>query len=385
MIFIIPFLLLFPKFGFFDVGVLALFVFSLLKGNRIFRVDPFVISILLIISISFLSAIYNGGLITSEFILKPIRVLLVYYAVTTLTNIDYDDVVKGIMVAVLINSIMMYIQFFSELYGLQVYYNPEFIDRFDMIYRQPGFYSGYPEHSIVTACALVLLYREHKKLFYICILAAMPSLLLSGRTGIYALLVGLSFYLFILSFRKPNLLIYLASFLISISLALNLIKLFEEYINPQIIFAVDHILLPVQGMLSDSGKLGDYSTEDLINNHYFLPDDWGGLLIGNSLPPFDGGVKSDVSFIRIIFGNGIFSLILYLFCFVFLARSLLLSEKLRTGESFILIFIFLVAILKGPFLFSRVVGDVFIILCVLSRFTKSNFHSIEETLKVGRL
>ncbi|HGH6016973.1 TPA: hypothetical protein AB5H59_004079, partial [Vibrio mimicus] len=84
-------------------------------------------------------------------------------------------------------------------------------------------------------------------------------------------------------------------------------------------------------------------------------------------------------------GNGIFSLILYLFCFVFLARSLLLSENLRTGESFILIFIFWVAILKGPFLFSRVVGDVFIILCVLSRFTKSNFHSIEETLKVGRL
>ena len=384
MIFIIPFLLLFPKLGFFDIGVLALFIFSLLKGNRIFKVDPFAISILLIILISFLSAIYNGGVITPEFIFKPIRVLLVYYSVTTLTNIDYGDVVKGIIVAVLINSLMMYIQFISEMYGFQVYYNPEFIDRFDIVYRQPGFYSGYPEHSIITACALILSYRQYKKLFYICILIAVPSLLLSGRTGIYALLVGVSIHLIFLSFRKPKLLIYLVSVLFSIYLTLNLIKLLEEYISPQVIFAVEHILLPIQGILSDSGRLGDYSTDDLINNHYILPDGWGDLLIGNSLPPFEGGVRSDVSLIRIIFGNGVLSLVLYLFCFVFLSRYMILSDKLKINESLIIIFIFLVAILKGPFLFSRVVGDVFIILSVLSRLAKSNFYLNEKSLIVGR-
>ena len=55
MIFIIPFLLLFPKIGLFDVGVLILFIFSLLKGDKKFRIDPFVVSILLILSISLLS------------------------------------------------------------------------------------------------------------------------------------------------------------------------------------------------------------------------------------------------------------------------------------------------------------------------------------------
>ncbi|OEE42265.1 hypothetical protein ACODG7_12190 [Vibrio anguillarum] len=384
MIFIIPFLLLFPKIGLFDVGVLILFIFSLLKGDKKFRIDPFVVSILLILSISLLSAIYNGGIITSEYALKPVRILLLYFSVTALTTINYTDVVKGIMVAVLVNSIMMYIQFFSELHGLPVYYNPEFIDRFDMIYRQPGFYSGYPEHSIIAACAFILLFREHKKLFYICLVFTMPSLLLSGRTGIYALLVGVALYLFFLSFRKPRLLIYLTTFLISLYLILYFVKLFEGYFNPQIIFAVEHILLPIQGVLSDSGRLGDYSTDDLINNHYFLPDDWHGLLIGNSLPPFDGGVKSDVSFIRIIFGNGIFSLILYLFCFAFLARKLFLSNKIGTSEAFIIVFIFLVSIFKGPFLFSRIVGDVFIILCVLARLPDSNVL-LNKQLKVGRL
>lgn len=81
----------------------------------------------------------------------------------------------------------------------------------------------------------------------------------------------------------------------------------------QFIFAVDYILLPIQDILSDSGRLGDYSTDDLINNHYILPDSWDGLLIGNSLPPFEGGVRSDVSLIRVIFGNGVLSLVLYLF------------------------------------------------------------------------
>ncbi|WP_341501651.1 hypothetical protein [Gallaecimonas sp. GXIMD4217] len=360
---LIPLFLLLPKFGFVDFGILFLFFYVVFFRKLRISLDVGLVLILIIIGLALVSSIFSGGVITAEYVLKPVRLLLVYVLAKSCVPFNVQSFVEGLSAAVIINSLLIYFQFLGSMYGFDVYYNPDFFDNHNIIYRQPGFFAGYPEHSILLAMSLVLSFSYSKRCFYALVLVALPSAIFSGRTGVYSLLLGLLITSFFSAFFTLKGALRISTLVAILCASFLFISSHKHHLHPQVSFALEHVLLPLEGLMS--GRMGDYSTEDLLQNHYKFPDDITTLLVGNSLPPFEGGVESDVSIIRILYGNGIFSLLLYLILFLYFSIHFLTSPRGMARESFILCLIFLIALLKGPFLFSRVVGDAFLLSAIV--------------------
>ncbi|HHG3074734.1 TPA: hypothetical protein ACPVWR_004647, partial [Vibrio parahaemolyticus] len=114
----------------------------------------------------------------------------------------------------------------------------------------------------------------------------------------------------------------------------------------------------------NTGNALDYSSRDLVENHYRLPVAFWDLLFGNSLPPRESPVNTDVSYIRIWWSNGLIGLTLYMSHFILLTFIGLCYAKDKSTKTYFLLMItsVFIASFKGPFLFSRLSYDILIML-----------------------
>ena len=92
------------------------------------------------------------------------------------------------------------------------------------------------------------------------------------------------------------------------------------------------------------------------------------MLIGNSLDKASGFQPSDISFVRVLWSNGIFSLLLYVLSFfiVWYYSVKRLSDKPLKVLYFSIFFLVFAMLFKGPYLFSTIVGPMVMFLFVTS-------------------
>jgi hypothetical protein len=138
--------------------------------------------------------------------------------------------------------------------------------------------------------------------------------------------------------------------------------------HPLIVGTVSKMFANIFNFL-ETGSFHDYSTSQLVSEeHLSYPSDIKTFLIGNSLPKTNFFQPSDISFVRVIWSNGIFSLLTYILaffyvCYLAVTKTLNKAHKVLFSAIFVMVFILL---FKGPYLFSSTVGPLVLFLFALS-------------------
>ena len=374
-----------PKVGFIDLPIIALFIWSLvlnipnvLRGNIKLTINNNIITILFLLSILviivYISSLYNSS-ISITYTFRPFRmIVIVILLMAILKKIYIDDVFKGILLVSITNSLIVYIQYIFDILGISplIFHPIGFSETVITPYRKPGIYNGYPVSGLMVLLGIIsssYLYIKNPKIKYtIIIVFLLPTLILTSRT---ALLEFILFIIFMLLFKTKE--IYFKSnikkvkkFFIFFSLSFMIIILYLYNQHPYFAGSINKAF----ALFINYYKYGyflDYSSRDLLENHYQFPDNYLTFLFGNSLQPFQGGVNSDVSFIRILFTTGIFSLLIYIIIFflgyIYTIKNRYLLKIEKTFIFLVLTSIF-IACFKGPYMFSRVLGDITLLFII---------------------
>ncbi len=378
--------LIMPKLGSVDLSVLALFVcfsFVFLKNIKVQSTPMkciaknhiylyiFMLSLLLLSLISFIAN--SGGDIDFQFTLKPIRVvivslMLIYIAKSEKLNVK--DVAVIIMLAASINSIVVVAQYVVQiLFGISEFLlNPNFSENVITPYRKPGLMSGYPTAGILSILGIlstVYLYRiskVNKFIFIVALLLNSVTCFMTARTAVYLFIVFCLPYFMVSVLKRRGVFIILVT-----ALSLATIVTYVASSDDKVLSGTVEKMFANIINYTQKGTFNDYSTEDLLENHYEFPDDDFTFFFGNSKSSYDSETNSDVSIFKIAWNSGVFSSIIYVFSYVFIWFSSLSMTKDNRGKVYINIFfcVFFIANAKGFYFFSRVIGDSSMLLwCV---------------------
>lgn len=378
------FLLFGYKFGVFDtsffVPMAILFQYSLLKkrsrwvGNKVTLPNEIRFLMLLmffILILSILSALLNSSNIVLEYILKPVKVVLIVcisYWYLKERGIELDRALKVLCYVASCNSIVVMLQYmFDYFLGIKDFmYHPE-IGTYTP-FRKPGLTSGFPTSGLISAIGAFISFYfymlESKKKWLLLLLLMCISVFLSARSSMYAFLLIM-----------PVLILYYAIYFKRVTPLLIIPSLVGYIVFASI--TSDHQLVvgTVSKMFAnifnylETGSFHDYSTSQLVSEeHLSYPSDIKTFLIGNSLPKTTFFQPSDISFVRVIWSNGIFSLLTYILaffyiCYLAVTKTLNKAHKVLFSAIFVMVFILL---FKGPYLFSSTVGPLMLFLFALS-------------------
>lgn len=357
--------LLAPKYGFLDMSVAALLLGFFKFGKRLslsgsaIKLLQLLTAILMIV---LLSGAANQG-VSFDLVLKPIRnilILLLLYPILRNKELTWEQIFSAIIVAGVINSFIVLLQFVFVLKGwddslLRVYPAGETAGGL----RQPGLSSGYPSSGmlccIAAATAMSIYFFKKQTTFFWLFLGCLPGVFLSARTAVVLFSVALSIILFIaiLSFRVRFLVLFGFLSTILVSAVAMLIA------NSPKIYEVFYVMFEFVFSYLDDHAIGVRSTDDLVENHYFLPSGVGEWLVGNGKSAWGiDGIPSDVWFVQNLVGVGAIATALYLCAFFYLFK---ISLRAASGYRRLIIFFAFVMVFvssfKGSFIFSRFVGD----------------------------
>tara|TARA_B100000929_G_scaffold288874_1_gene278254 strand:+ start:662 stop:1570 length:909 start_codon:yes stop_codon:yes gene_type:complete len=277
----------------------------------------------------------------------------------------------SIVIASFVNALVVILQYTLHYhFGIEKFLlNPDFSEAVITPYRKPGLMSGYPVAGLLSVLGIISLgaIDKHNKYMlvfkHIVFVVLLISLTITSRT---ALLIGIVVILalvlksrsFSLFFKKFIALVFVAS--LSVPLVMS------KYENSDVIKkTVDKSFVIFINMYKGNEVL-DYSSKDLINNHYTLPNDNSVFVIGNSVSPKQNIVNSDVFFIRFLWGNGFLSPFLYcsLVFLLYISIATKVVEYKYSNKEFyltLMLFTMVAASFKGSYFFSRVIGDVVIV------------------------
>ncbi|MFM4678113.1 hypothetical protein ACEUD4_06940 [Aeromonas media] len=375
-----------PKLGSVDFSVLSLLMcFSVvfLKNIRIKSVPMrcitknhivlyfFMVSLLVLSLVSFIAN--SGGDIDFQFTLKPIRVVIVSLMLIYIAKSEkllIKDVAVIIMLAASINSTVVVVQYIVQiLFGISDFLlNPNFSESVITPYRKPGLMSGYPTAGILSILGIlsaIYLYRTEKinKFIFIALFFLNgATCFMTARTAVYLFIVVCLPYFMMSVLKRRGLLI-----IITTALSLASIVTYVASSDDKVLSGtVDKMFANIINY-SQKGTFNDYSTEDLLENHYEFPNDQFILFFGNSKSSYDSETNSDVSIFKIAWNSGILSSIIYVLSYLFIWFSSLSMTKDKREKVYINIFfcVFFIANAKGFYFFSRVVGDSSMLLwCV---------------------
>lgn len=372
------------KVGFMDYSIFI--PFSMLLSYIIFakksinlkfpKLIMYLVSIFFtLLVISGISTIYNDSFV-SEYYLKPIRVVLVLFLIYFYfhyRNIQSDKLLKVILYVLLLNSLVVFLQYI--LFYLDI--SDTFLFHPDIklveAYRKPGLTSGFPTGgmlSIFGAFLSIYLYFKLKSNLYLYLFFVFGlSVFLTARSAMYLFIVltPLYLYLFGIVFNKRRILFYFGV------VTILLITIIYNNMNPILEETVHRMFANVINYL-ETGDFNDYSTSHMLSSdHFKFPDNLQDILIGNSLPHTSNFFVSDISYFRILWSNGIFSLFLYMLAFFLIWFNSYSKKfyKILTSEDILITFIFIVVFFmcfKGSYLFSRVIGDFLIVLFIWRKY-----------------
>jgi len=372
MDFIFIFFIIFGyKINVFDFSVivpfLLLLVASIKNNDLLISKDILIIEclFLFLFVIGSVSYVYNVTDFEFEYLLKPIRLILlsvIIYFYFFKKNIQLIDVIKYITIASLVNSLVIYSQYILDFLDVTKNFLIHPVIGTYTPYRKPGLCTGFPTSGLVSVIGsllsvfLMFLYRSKYWFIVFCIITS--TVLLSARSAMYIYILIVPVYLMYISIYYKNY-IYLKLYFIII---ICIILLIYYNIGPLLQGTIDKMFANIINYY-DTGDFNDYSTKHLLSSdHYSLPIQFDNLIIGTSLGKSSGFQPSDVSFIRIIWSNGLLSLFIYLtafFSFLFLSyqKVKFFNHKPLSVLLFCLYLSVFILMFKGPYLFSRIIGD----------------------------
>lgn len=361
--FIILSLIYLPKIGILDFTIFLLIPLSLFlfitKRIHIEKEIIFATIILLLIQAYVIIISTINGVFISNVILIPIRniiIMISLYITILYYKMNFNEFIKIILYVLLFNTILIFIQFTLHLnFGIIDYlYNPQFPAEMINTVRKPGYFTGYPVAGFISNMGTIFsiyIYRNNKNFIYIYLyLLFFITSLLTART---ALLFNILIFPFIiLSLNKRHIFYLIIIFIISVFL-------FIIYSNNYTIAIFNKFKVAFEFLIEQKG---DHSTNDLIKNHYKLPNDLLDFSFGNALDPQK---FSDVGYIQAIFKGGMTLFTITLFFYFYLFTSMLKSISKNKKDTFFILSIILCFIFynfKGPYLLSRTVGDFIMII-----------------------
>jgi len=325
--------------------------------------------LLFIFMFQIVSAIVNTSFEPSVF-LSPFRQFLILFcslAFIKKNNIRVSELLLSLLYICLCNSFLIFYQFYTHI-NIGVYewlYNPLFPSEMINVVRKPGYFTGYPVAGFFANIGCIIsfyfLSTTKKNKYFICAIVFLITSFLTARTSLL-----FAFIIFILNIGtigiKKGAVWSLFILLIFITLSSSINSLFD-------LFAGSINKASVIFELFFTGH-GDHSTNDLFNNHYIMPSDIQTLLIGNAEDPQK---YTDVGYIQQFYmGGGI--LFLLVVVFYFLSTYFVLAAAIKNKKMFYSLCLFILCFyfynFKGPYLLSRSIGDIYIVL--LSLFLVSN-------------
>jgi hypothetical protein len=374
--------ILLPRIGYIDLSVMPLIlglIYDCFKhknftifGNRSLSISIALLFIWFVISCISL-IINNSGYLHN--ILVPLRasfLLIGWYQILIRRQFTLNTILIIFVCAALLNGIFIYYQYVADYFNLSIphLYHNAFTSR--TTYRQPGLFAGYSPSSalnaIGAACALYLSIGQKVRyyLFYnVIFIVILASIFLSGRTGLIIILLFIGANLI---FAKAKLK-YISIFF-TIIIGLSLFKIY--LIAPPDIKKSYQVAFEFIFNYTESHEMGTYSTKDIIQNHYHIPSDVQTLLIGNGLE-----FNSDVAFIQIWYSSGIFAMLTATILISYIVFVSPRCKKYVYITTFIYFSLFLVCF-KGSYLFSRITGDLMIIL-----YSANIVLTTDEKLVIG--
>lgn len=246
------------------------------------------------------------------------------------------------------------------------------------LYRVAGFYSGYYTATIMTSSILLYFLFFRKWLYFsILILPSFGAMFCSGRSGFLVIIIGLLFLLLtaIISVLKNRTVFHLNfSFLIYPLIALPFIAVLINYSIKHLPSYSVHTLELVKQI--PNILLGDYkdsSTKVLVNDMYYMSEDIKLLFFGDNKSAFPDGSKSDSGYIQMLYGTGVFGIVIYL--------SFLIYGLVKTDKNHYLLLLYTVMFvlsIKGSLFYSYLFIDyLFVIICI--NLKRENFQNEEIT------
>ena len=327
--------------------------------------------ILAVISvIGILSFFVNNGDFLPEYILKPIRNIILIIILTyfiQLRKISLHDVLALVVFIITLHSIVIYLQYILYVTDISkdFLYHPSLT--WSSPIRKVGLSTGFPSAGLIIIFSVLisfyLYYIKHSKLFFVLALVQSPALFVTSRAAMYIYIAVVPLYLLYLSYKKGSILPFLgyAVFFLAgvIVVYLYLMETVQGSVDKMFVNAVNYY---------NTGSFHDYSTRHLISDdHLYFPESVKTFLIGNSLGKESGFQQSDISYVRITIGTGVFSLIFYLVAYVMLLHNSMSAVKHNYSLKLLLVALFLSFFLmsfKGHYVFSRIVGDIILIVTV---------------------
>ena len=325
----------------------------------------------------------NGAVgISTQFMFKPPRLILISVCITiifSLSDLKYSNVISIILLSALINAVVVYLQYILHFLGISDSFllNPNVGANISTPFRKAGLMAGFPIAGLLSVlgalCALYMYsgFRKRRYIFLAIFIAL--TCFLTARTALYLCIVFFGFYFSYVIMKKRDALIGF----ISILSIFSLIIFISTSDNRIIRGTVDKMFANIINY-TETGSALDYSTRDLLQNHYTFPTSEYVFTFGTSLDNRSSDVNSDVSVFRITWYSGFITAILYISAFVFV----ILSSVLRANSSREILFIscfmltLVIANFKGSYLFSRVLGDSMLLLWLAKLILSSDRNKI---------
>ncbi|WP_312946084.1 hypothetical protein [Superficieibacter sp.] len=374
-----------PKIGLFDLSILAMLVhvgLALSSALGSYRpntaldkrivVASFFMFLLFFLAI--LSFFINGAYdFDEQFLFKPIRIILIlmiYYFIFNQRKLTTDNILKAIVLAALINAVVIYIQYYGSFIGVSSTFlqNPNFSESVITPYRKAGMMSGFPVAGLLSFCGAMIcfhFYLKSNSYKYLALYLFIGlTCFVTARTAMMLFFLGTMAYILILVFKKGK----IGSFALFTTLFLVALIYISNSTNDVIAKTRDKMFANVINYVT-TGDANDYSTNDLLTNHYVFPTDFKTFIFGNSIPSEKNIVNTDVSFFRITWNNGFIAMLIYVFSYLFIWRSTVKSLRGEYLNKLIVSIIFMgvfVSNFKGFYFFSRVIGDITMLLFIIS-------------------
>ncbi len=376
------------KFGnWFDL----IFIFSLIifiykfRFLQIIKVSPLYYFLLLFLLYSFLSIkilFYTNINLFSWAInfIKPFRILFSLYAGFFLTNYlyknkyDFYGILKVIYFSIILHSIIIIIQFFNIDFRDFIYSfttTGEFRSTFEYEFRMGGLSggSGGAVLSTVQSLGIILLpfllfyskFYFSKILFLFSSITILLSIILTGRSGIYCIIIFLPMSLYLIHGFFKTFQLSLIIFSITIFSFLFINQLLQnlgltEFYN-SFYRTFDSFI-----SLSETGKF-ENETVSVLKDYILFPDPTTFLFGSNDAllnSDVDRNLDSDIGYVRNIFSFGIFGFILYILPFIYLLVYSIKKIKFSIPHKVLFILLVIMAFFhaKESFLYVRMFWSI---------------------------
>lgn len=368
------------------IFIFSIFIFCInidkLKQFKEYPYRYFYLLIFLFTVLSLRTLVYPS--LTLEMFLlnfiKPFRVLFTLYAGYFIASYFYkkkfkfSDLLYIIYISIILNSIIILFQFINIDFRDFIYSyttTGEFRSTFEYDFRMGGLTGGsggailstVQSLGIIITPFLLVLTRGLISRFLILIGTALilVSIILTGRSGIYCILLFLPFSLYYIYGLSKSLAIltYLAFASIFLFLFVSQIVLSSEDSDFYFSFyrTFDSFI-----SLSESGKY-ENETVEVLKGHILFPD-FLTLIFGSNEAMLNYGVErkidSDIGYVRNIYSYGLFGIIIFLIPFVRLTYYV--RSKMKISMSYKLLFILLVIMaffhLKESYMYVRMFWSI---------------------------